>query len=108
MSGMSSILSIALYPDVPSHHEPKIEKRELPLGMLLSRKAIPLSIPARCERSRRRHGGMPSMLLMPLMRMTPPFWMPAPTRRYGCLSSDTYGRGLRRAYANSGFTAARP
>ena len=33
-------------------------KRELPLGTLGG------------------HGGMPSMLLMPLMRMTPPFWMP--------------------------------
>ena len=35
---------------------------------------------ARCARSRGWHGGMPRLLLISLMRSTPPFWMPASLR----------------------------
>ena len=42
MSGMSSMLCIPLYREVPSHHEPD-ERGELPLGTPLSQRAVPLS-----------------------------------------------------------------
>ena len=74
MSGMSSMLYIVLYREAPFHHEPN-EKGGLPLGTLPSRKAVPLFHLARCTRSLRRPGWMPSMLLISLMRSTPPFWM---------------------------------
>ena len=50
MSGMSSILNILLYRDAPSHHEPN-KRGELPLGTLLSRKAVPLSFSSLREES---------------------------------------------------------
>jgi hypothetical protein len=65
MSGMSSILPIALYREAVSRNEPK-SKGELPLGKLTSRKVAPFSS-ARCEGSYARSGWILSMLLMPLM-----------------------------------------
>ena len=50
MSGMSSMLYIALYRDARSHHEPN-ERGERPLGMLPSRKAVPLSFRSLREES---------------------------------------------------------
>jgi len=76
MSEISSILSIALYRDAFSPNEPKGRRETAARDAPIPEGCSP-SIPARCARSRRRHGGMPSMLLMPLMRSTPPFWMPA-------------------------------
>jgi hypothetical protein len=123
MSGMSSMLRIALDWDIPSPNEPNEkggncrsgrcrperilhgivegigqsgtstpgrvapefrdepkEQGERPLGTPLSRKPFPFHS-ARCARSRGWLGGMPSMVLMPLMRSTPGFWMAA--RRHG-------------------------
>ena len=51
MSGISSMLCIALYRDAPSHNEPKIEMGELPLGTHLSRKAVPFSFSSLREES---------------------------------------------------------
>ena len=51
MSGMSSMLHITLYREVPSFHEPKNERGEQPLGMLLSRKVVPLSTSSLREES---------------------------------------------------------
>ena len=51
MSGISSMLCIALYRDAPSHNEPKIEMGELPLGTQLSRKAVPFSFSSLREES---------------------------------------------------------
>ena len=69
MSGMSNMLRIALYRDVPPHHEPN-ERGGLPLGTLLSRKAVPPFppfIPLVARGAVGWLGGMPSMLLMSLM-----------------------------------------
>jgi len=43
MSGMSSILCIALYREVSARHEPN-EREEQPRGTLPSRRDVPLSI----------------------------------------------------------------
>jgi len=79
MSGMSSMLHILLYREASSHHQPN-EK-----GGTAARDA---TIPKSC--SPFNHlvargvvggiGGMPRMLLISLMRSTPPFWMPASLR----------------------------
>jgi hypothetical protein len=75
MSGMSSMLCIALYRDGPSHHGPN-EEGNGRSGHSRPEKLFPFQSAHRA-RSHAWHGGMPSMLLMPLMRSTPPFWMPA-------------------------------
>ena len=75
MSGMSSILHILLYREAPSHHEPN-ERGNRRSGRYHPEKLFP-SKSARCERIPGRPGWMPSMLLISLMRLTPPFWMPA-------------------------------
>ena len=74
MSGMSSILWISLYREAPSHNESN-EKGNGRSGSFRPVKLFPFHS-ARCERSYDRSGWILSMLLMPLMRSTPGFWMP--------------------------------
>ena len=57
MSGMSSMLRIALDRDAPPHHEPN-ENGEQPLGTLPSRKAAPFHS-AHCAGGLRRPGWIP-------------------------------------------------
>ena len=45
---------------------------------------------ARCARDRGRLGWMPSMLLMPLMRMTPPFWMRPRVQKPGAVHTGSH------------------
>jgi hypothetical protein len=87
MSEMSSILSIALYQDVPSHHEPKIEKGSCRSGCSYPGKLFPFqsgSLREEPEAARRdaqyaahaAHAVDPSVLDA---GPTAPFWMPAGT-----------------------------
>ena len=74
MSGMSSMLYIVLYREAPFHHEPNEEGGTAARDATIP-KSRSLFHSARCTRSLRRPGWMPSMLLISLMRSTPPFWM---------------------------------
>jgi len=73
MSAMSSMLHILLYREAPSRHEPN-EKGNGRSGCYHPVKLFPFQS-ARCARGHDRSGWMPSMLLISLMRSTPPFWM---------------------------------
>jgi hypothetical protein len=74
MSGMSSMLYIVLYREASSHHEPKEKGGTAARDATIPKSCSPFQS-SRCARSRGWHGGMPSMLLISLMRSTPPFWM---------------------------------
>ena len=79
MSGMSSILYIALYRKAFDSQRAEM-KGEQPLGTLPSEESRSPFHSGRCARGHDRSGWILSMLLMPLMRMTPPFWMPESPR----------------------------
>ena len=74
MSGMSSMLCIRSTGKRPLATS-RMKERNSRSGRSYPQELFPFHS-ARCARSRRWHGGIPSMLLMPLMRMTPGFWMP--------------------------------
>ena len=57
-----------------SHHEPKLKRGTAARDAPIPKKQFP-SHSARCVRRRTLHGGMTSMLLISLMRSTPPFWI---------------------------------
>ena len=77
MSGMSSMLRIALDRDAPPHHEPNER------GTAARDATIPKGCSfhsAHCARGLRRSGWIFRISLMPLMRSTPGFWMCTPFR----------------------------
>ena len=98
MSSMTSILTILLDRDASSHHEPNgkgtaardgsVPKSRSPFSSRLVARGVMDGI-----------GGMLSMLLLSLMRMTPPFWMPAREDR----SSRQRGESLHREDCDSSF-----
>jgi hypothetical protein len=70
MSGMSSMLRIALDRDASPHHEPN-ETGNCRSGRYYPEELLPLSQARFCTRSLRRPGWILRMSLMPLMGSTP-------------------------------------